>query len=402
VNTASPIPAILDELTEQLDEVLPGVTAIAADLHAHPEIRFEEHHAAQVLSEALEADGFAVQRGMGGLDTAFVGRWSTSTASPESTTIAIFCEFDALEGIGHACGHNIIGAAGLGAGLLAKGWLEDHDGVPANLVVVGSPGEEGGAGKVPMIEAGILDGIDLAIMVHPSNENAVVGSTLARIALDVEFTGRASHAAAAPHLGINALDASVLALNAIGLLRQQLTDDVRIHAIVTDGGQAPNIIPEHSQLRVFIRSADQGHLHENVVPRVRACFEGAAIATGCEVIAEERTPPYEALMQNPVLAGLAGDAFAALGRATVRPSSALGSTDMGNVSRRVASIHPMIELTPGVTPHTREFADAAGGPVAQGVVRDGALMLAATAVAAFANPAIVEHAKAAFEAGEHA
>jgi amidohydrolase len=402
MNTASPIPAILVELTDQLDEVLPGITAVAADLHAHPEIRFEEHHAAQVLSAALETDGFAVQRGMGGLDTAFVGRWSTSSATSESTTIAIFCEFDALEGIGHACGHNIIGAAGLGAGLLTKGWLEEHDDVPANLVVVGSPGEEGGAGKVPMIEAGILDGIDLAVMVHPSNENSVVGSTLARIALDVEFTGRASHAAASPHLGINALDASVLALTAIGLLRQQLTDDVRIHAIVTDGGQAPNIIPEHSQLRVFIRSADQQHLHDNVVPRVRACFEGAAIATGCQVIAEERTPPYEALMQNPVLAGLAGDAFTQLGRITAPPTSPLGSTDMGNVSRRVPGIHPMIQLTPDVTAHTREFAEAAGSPVAEGVVKDGALILAATAVAAFADRDIVERAKVAFEAAEHA
>ncbi|MDR7348417.1 M20 family metallopeptidase [Enteractinococcus fodinae] len=399
--TDTPIPAILDSLSGYVDGVLPELVDLAMNIHANPEIRFEEYHAAKVLTEALETDGFAVERGVGGLETAFVGRWSTSTATPESTTIAVFCEYDALEGIGHACGHNLIAACGLGAGQLVKQWLQENHDVPANLMVIGSPGEEGGAGKVPLIEANVLDGVDIAIMVHPSSYNAVVGASMARIALDIKFTGRASHAAGAPELGRNALDASVLALNAIGLLRQQTPDGVRIHGIVTDGGEAPNIIPEHTALRVFLRSGDQENLISDILPRVRACFEGAAIATGCEVEIQENTPRYESVMQNRVLAGLAQDAYEALGRDLVVPAGPRGSTDMGNVSQRVPAMHPMMRLADG-SPHTREFADDAAGPAAEGLIRDGALMLAATAVAAFADRDIVERAHAAFEAGETA
>ncbi|WP_261166254.1 M20 family metallopeptidase [Microbacterium sp. Marseille-Q6965] len=390
------VPALVDELTALLRPQLPVLVDVAADLHAHPEIRFTEVHAAARLTAELTAAGFAVDHGFGGLETAFVGRWSTPDADEATPTIAIFCEYDALEGIGHACGHNIIAAAGLGAGLLLKSALETAPGTPAHVVVIGSPGEEGAAGKVPMIEAGVLDGVDLAIMVHPSAHNSVDGTTLSRVALDVEFRGRASHAAASPELGVNALDAATLSLTAIGLLRQQLTDDVRVHAIVTDGGQAPNIIPEHAALRVFVRAGERDHLLENVVPRVRACFEGAALATGCEVLIEERTPPYFSLVSNPVLAGLARAAYERLGR-EVESAPITGSTDMGNVSHIVPAIHPMIRLIPDGVPHTREFAAAAGGPQAEPAIADGAVMLAATALAVFREPALAEAAQRAFD-----
>ncbi|WP_454859446.1 amidohydrolase [Promicromonospora soli] len=396
--TTAPIAAIVEELRPLLGAWQATLVDVAADLHAHPEIRFTEVHAAARLTGELEQAGFAVTRGFAGLATAFVARWSTAVPQGDAErapTIAVFCEYDALEGIGHGCGHNVIAAAGLGAGLLVQDALERTP-VAANLVVIGSPGEEGAAGKVPMIEAGVLDGVDLAIMVHPSGRNAIDGSSLSRIALDVDFDGRASHAAASPELGINALDAATLSLTAIGLLRQQLTDDVRVHAIIVDGGQAPNIIPEHASLRVFIRAQDREHLLENVVPRVRACFEGAAIATGASVRAAENTPPYFSLVQNPTLVGLAGDAYRALGREPQLNAPAGGSTDMGNVSQVVPAIHPMIELEPGLTAHTREFAAAADGPHAAAAVTDGAAMLAAVALAAFRDPAVVERARAEF------
>ncbi len=400
LTVTAPIATIVEELRPLLDARRATLVDVAADLHAHPEIRFTEVHAAARLTAELEQAGFALTRGYAGLETAFVARWSTADQPADAEgapTIAVFCEYDALEGIGHGCGHNIIAAAGLGAGLLVKDALEQAP-VAANLVVIGSPGEEGAAGKVPMIEAGVLTGVDLAIMVHPAGMNAVDGSSLSRMALDVDFDGRASHAAARPELGINALDAATLSLTAIGLLRQQLTDDVRVHAIIVDGGQAPNIIPEHTSLRAFIRAQNREHLLENVVPRVRACFEGAAIATGATMRAVENTPPYFSLVQNPTLVELAADAYRTLGREPQLNAPAGGSTDMGNVSQVVPAIHPMIELEPELAAHTREFAAAANGPYAEAAITDGATMLAAVALAAFRDTTIVERAQAEFAA----
>ena len=389
------LPATIAELRPLLDSRLTTLIDVAADLHAHPEIRFTETHAAARLTAELELGGFAVQRGYAGLETAFVGRWSTPTADDDSPTVAVFCEYDALEEIGHACGHNVIAASGLGAGLLVKAALEASP-APAHLVVIGSPGEEGAAGKVPMIEAGVLDGVDLAMMVHPSGVDAVRGSSLSRVALDVDFHGFAAHAAAAPERGRNALDAATLSLTAIGMLRQQLTDDVRIHAIITNGGQAPNIIPERASLRVFVRANEREHLLDDVVPRVQACFQGAAIATGTTVEVAENTPAYFSLRSNPTLVEIAEAAYGALGRELEPDPTIVGSTDMGNVSHVVPSIHPMICLARDVAPHTREFAAAAGGPDAAKTIEDGALMLAATALTAFRDPQVVADAKAEF------
>lgn len=189
--------ALREEITPQLQRILPTLEDVAQDLHSHPEIRFEEHHAARRLVAEARAAGFEVEAPYAGLDTAFVGRWSAPGSTETSPTIAVFCEFDALEEIGHACGHNIIAAAGLGAGMLIRQNLL-QSGTPGHLMLIGSPAEEGGGGKVPMIEAGVLDGVDLAMMVHPAGEDAVSATILSRVALDVSFTGRASHAAGAP------------------------------------------------------------------------------------------------------------------------------------------------------------------------------------------------------------
>lgn len=378
---------------------------IAEDIHAHPEIRWQERHASALLAGELEAEGFAVERGYAGLETAFVARWSTEGAGEDAPTLAVFCEYDALEGIGHGCGHNIIAAAGLGGALLirdalASGGAHGFPTADAHLLVVGSPAEEGAAGKVPMIEAGVLGGVDAAMMVHPSGYNETDFAAMARVALDVQFTGRASHAAGSPDDGINALDAATLSLSAIGLLRQQLRDGTRVHAIVTDGGQAPNIIPESSALRVFVRSLDPAYLEDTLVPKVKACFEGAAIATGCTVDIRSTTPPYSTMRNNPVLTGLAREAFAAVGRTMATEGSFGGSTDMGNVSQVVPSMHPMLELVPGIANHTREFTAAAVGEQADAATVDGALMLAAAALELLARPELIAEAKRVFDAGE--
>lgn len=219
-------------------------------------------------------------------------------------TIAFFCEYDALEELGHGCGHNIIAAAGLGAGLLAADWLMRNAEVGGRVVVVGSPGEEGGGGKVFLIDGGCLEGIDAAMMIHPAGDNLSRMTTLARAGLDFTFKGRAAHAGLSPERGINALDAAVLTLNAIGLLRQQLPPDAQVHAVITRGGDAPNIIPEIAAIRAYVRAPTIQTLEENVKPRVENCARGAALATGAKVDIKPTGPTYASLRPNRVLGDL--------------------------------------------------------------------------------------------------
>ncbi|MDF1604525.1 M20 family metallopeptidase [Nocardioides sp. YIM 152315] len=365
-------------------------------IHARPELRYEEHFASALLVEALAGAGFAIEQCVADLPTAFLATHDTGRPGP---TVAIFCEYDALEEIGHGCGHNLIAAAGLGSGLLAREWLVAHPEIGGRLVVVGSPAEEGGGGKIAMLESGCLDGIDAAMMIHPSGENLSAMRTLSRAGLEIEFEGRAAHAAVSPQLGINALDAAVLTLNAIGLLRQQLPSDARVHGIITDGGEAQNIIPERTRIVASVRTEDPQLLLENVQPRVENCARGAALATGATVEIRPTAPVYAAIRPNPVLGDLVEHHFARLGRRTEPPRTEVypGSTDMGNVSQVIPSIHPTVEIVPGLDMHSRRAAELAGGPDGDRCALDGALLLAMTAVALFARPELVDEARRTFE-----
>lgn len=401
-NTATPLapnaaPEWLPEIRGYIDEARPEILRASHHIHANPQVRFAEHDAAQLLSETLANHGFDVDTGVAGLPTAFAAS-TANTDDPEAPTIAVFCEYDALEGLGHGCGHNLIAAAGLGAALATRRWLQQHPEHPGRLCVLGSPAEEGGAGKTYLIEAGSLTGVDAALMIHPLGHDLVRMPSLARVALEVTFTGRAAHAAAVAHEGINALDAVTLTQNAIGLLRQQLRSDSRIHGIVTDGGQAPNIIPERASLRLFVRSPDTPYLTEHLVPAVRNCARGAALATGAEVEITNPAPAYASMRTNEVLAGLVESNLALLGRHPVDGSHAggMGSTDMGNVSQIVPSAHPCLRLTPELTMHTHEAAAAAGSPAGDQVAIDGATVLALTTTQLCARPEYLTAARAEF------
>jgi amidohydrolase len=391
---------------------LPGVTAgvrghvrtaerdllaLSHAIHAEPELRFAEHAASARVAGFLAERDFAVTRDVAGMPTAFRAERTFGSGGP---TIVVFCEYDALPGIGHACGHNIIAAAGAGAGLAAANWLAEHDG-NGRLVVLGSPGEEGGGGKVRLVEAGELDGVDAAVMVHPAGFDAVSRTNLGRVSLDATFTGRASHAAAAPEEGRNALDAATLLMVAIGLLRQQLRTDSRVHANIVEGGEAINVIPERSRVSLFIRSTDAGYLRGRLYEAVRDCVLGAALATGTTGELTEVAIAYQPVLTNPVLADLAERAFAEIGRPIDKEngrSGPAGSTDMGNVSQVVPAIHPYIRVAPGLNIHTREFAAAAADGPGDRAVRDGATMLATVVAGLFTRPALVTEARAAFEA----
>jgi amidohydrolase len=386
-----------DLLSTWLGELRDSLLDVSHEIHEHPEIRYEEVRASALLAGLLEKDGFQVTKPLAGLDTAFLGTFDTGRPGPK---VAIFCEYDALPEIGHGCGHNVIASAGLGAALLTKRLIE-HDALGGTLMVVGSPAEEGGGGKVPIIDAGVLEDVDAAIMLHPSGENLAAMRTLSRASMTVTFTGRSAHAAVSPHDGINALDAAVLTLNAIGLLRQQVPTDVRLHAIITEGGDAQNIIPERAVLEMSVRSENPRFLLESLRPRVENCIRGAALATGAEADIQHVEPPYLSIAPNSVLEHVVDDAYRRIGRFPEphREPVFPGSTDMGNVSQVVPVIHPNIEIVPGLTMHSRRATELVGGENGDRAVVDGAMMLAMTAGALFASDDLVQQVRAAFTEG---
>jgi len=345
-------------------------------IHANPEIAFEEHESAEALAELLEANGFAVERGICEIPTAF--RAAAGAGEPR---VAFLAEYDALPGVGHGCGHNIIGTASCAAGIALKPLLEETGGT---LVVIGTPAEEAAGGKVYMAARGAFDGLDCALMVHPGNRNTAVAFALACLDFDVEFEGRPAHAAARPEAGINALDAMVAALVNVGLLRQQLRDSARIHGIITDGGQAVNVIPHRTAAKFLIRSEDDEYMDEVLKPKVLACFEGAAAATGCELKyrwGEESR--YKAMRTNRALAEVYRANVEALGRKVVEQESrrSAGSTDMGNVSTLVPAIHPSIAIAPQHVPtHTVEFREMAASEEGHRGLLDSAKALAMTGI----------------------
>ena len=362
---------------EHVDVGIDVLLGISRRLHAHPETAWREHSSAALVADELERRGFAVERGAAGLETAFVAEAGTG-----SRTVGLVAEYDALPGLGHACGHNVVSAATVGAAL-ALAALSDELG--AAVRVVGTPAEEGGGGKIPMLEAGCFDGLALAMMIHPGPADAVYARPRAVAHFDVTYRGVGSHAGAYPHLARNAADAFTVAQVAIGLLRQQLPDSARVHGIVTDAGTAPNAIPETSAGSWYVRADTLAEL-DDVFALVRACFEAGAVATGCSWELTETSPRYAEFRNDEELARIFAANAAVLGRdmdidERGPRGMATASTDMGNVSQRVRAIHPYlgIDSSPAVN-HQPAFAAAAATPAADRAVRDGAVLLAQTAI----------------------
>jgi len=381
-------------MVERVDALAETLVEVSHDIHEHPELCFEEHHAHDLLTSVLEREGVDVTRSAFGLDTAF-----DATVGTEGPTIAVCLEYDALPGVGHACGHNVIAAAGLGASLAAAALADEAGG---RVRILGTPAEEGGAGKVYMIDRGALDGVDAAMMIHPADHDLLSMETLAAVTIDVEYHGEAAHAAAFPHLGRNALDAAVLGYIAVGALRQHIESTDRVHGVFRKGGDKPNIVPEHVTMQWMVRSANLASL-ETLKPRVAACWEAGAAATGCTCSHAERGPTYADMVDNPVLLRLYAANAEVLGRRPVDPRQAglkvVGSTDMGNVSYAVPSIHPMIQVAPaGVSIHSHEFARHARSSSGDEAVVLGAKAMAMTIADLWADRALVEEAGAAFAA----
>lgn len=387
------IERLKERVVAEIEARRDALIQISDTIHANPELGFQEFQAAELLSGVLEQNGFSVERGVAGMETAFI---AAAKGRDDGPILAFLGEYDALAGLGHACGHNIIGTAAVGAGLAMKAVLPELAGT---VQVIGTPAEEGGGGKVLMVEAGVFEAVDAAMMIHPGGRNLLGRLALTAYGVTVEFFGKPAHAAAKPDEGINALDAMILTFNAIGALRQQLRDDARIHGIITHGGDAPNIVPEYTRAELIVRAADTPYATE-VLEKVRACAEGAARATGARVDFRLSGPRYDARMPNPTLVRLFKENLVALGLEVelATGEERLGSSDIGNVSQVVPTIHPYIAIAPEeVGGHTAEFREAAASPAGHTGLIHAAKALAMTAVDLLAEPANLAEAKRTFE-----
>jgi amidohydrolase len=327
------------------------------------------------------------------LPTAFRGKYGKG-----KPVIAILAEYDALPKVGHACGHNLIAASAVAAGVASRLAVDQLGG---SVVVIGTPGEELYGGKAIMAERGAFDNVDIAMMVHPGGGNKTIMKTLACQNLDVEFIGRAAHAATEPEAGINALEAMILSYNAINSLRQHIKEKARIHGIITDGGEAPNIIPAHTAATFIVRAEDDKYLDE-LKEKVISCFAGAAAATGAELKYRWADVRYAAIKSNVTLARLFRGNMKSLGRNIPMGEDNMwgASSDVGNVSQLIPTIHPMVAIAPNsVLIHTPEFARAAASEEGLIHLLDAARAMAMTVVDLLASPETVARVQEEFRSG---
>ena len=386
-------------LATGLDAAAGDVVALSHALHADPETAFDEHRSVAAVAGLLDRYGIRAEVGVHGLDTALRAR----AGNGHGPTVAVLAEYDALPGLGHACGHNVICAAAVGAFLALATVLDSADAPDGTVVLLGTPAEEGGGGKETMARDGAFDGVDAAVMLHPFAHDVADHPFLGRRQVEVTHHGVAAHAAAQPFMGRNALDAANLTYQGIAMLRQHLPDPDRIHGVITEGGDRPNVVPDRAAARYYLRSSDAEALRD-MTTRVEAIVAGAAAMTGCGYeLTWDPAPAYLPIRHNTTLAARWAVHQAGRGRTVyprgVVPESETGSTDLGNVSMRVPAIHPMIAIAePGTSLHTVEFGEAAGGPGGDAAVRDGAAGLALTVADLLSDASLREAVAAEFAA----
>lgn len=373
----------LQQVTAAAERFSPEIKRVLNTLYEEPELSLQETGSSKLISGMLADAGFAVVKSAGGLATAF-----RAVSGKGAPAIALIVEMDALPELGHACGHNVIAAASTGAALILRSILPED---AATLLVMGTPAEELGIGKIEMIKAGCFDGVDFAMMVHPSSRRKVIKHFLGLAKVRFTFHGRPAHAAAYPEDGINALDAVIQTFNSVNAMRQQLRDDVRVHGIITDGGSAPNIIPARAACYFYVRADDLGEL-ERCAERVKACAEGAALATGCRLETEDDPRViapmkiirsfYKVYSQQLALMGL--------DEADSAPGKNKGSSDIGNLSQVLPTIHPHVPMGDGLNIHTSGFAKATVSQAGVAAAMEGATALALTALELIFSPSARE------------
>ena len=384
--------ALKERARKRVEADAPSLLELSHRIHGNPELAYEEERAAGWLADALEAGGMTVERRAHGLETAF-----RATAGTTGPNVVVCAEYDALPEIGHACGHNVIAASSVGAGL-ALAELADELGI--RVTVLGTPAEESGGGTVDLLAAGAFDDAAVAMMVHPGPYELVEWPTLAWARVETTYHGKEAHAGLTPHRGLNALDAVNLSYMAVAALRQHLRHTERVHGIITHGGDAPNIVPKLTRATYFVRAESFDAL-EGLKQRVLRCFQAGALASGCELELRWLGNDYDAMAANPTMGTLYEANLHALGRDALPgtlPEMQGASTDMGNVSRVVPSIHPLMSLDslPAVN-HQAEFAAHAASPAADRAVVDAALAMAWTTVDLATTPGAMEQVRQEFD-----
>jgi amidohydrolase len=380
---SDPSKQIINEIDQQADKLW----EISTRLFNNPETAFKEYKACKLLTETLSPFGYDIEIGIGGLETAF----RASLGDVSGAKIAILAEYDALVGLGHACGHNLIATAAIGAGIGLASLMPDLRG---QVQVIGTPAEEGGGGKIILAEAGVFKDIDAAMMFHPADKNMVLRKSLASCRLKLEFFGKASHAAAAPEEGINALDALILTYNNINVLRSTFGAKDRVAGIIMHGGEAANIIPAYSSAEFSIRAL-KANRRDKLANQVISCAQAGADAVGCQ-LKYELTPGYMDIIPNHVIGGLFQSNLEALGRevADPDPNERMGSTDMGDVSHLVPAIHPYLAIAPEkVAGHTEEFKQCSISEAGKAAMLDAAKALAMTTVDLLTKPELLIKAR---------
>ncbi|QGU01561.1 p-aminobenzoyl-glutamate hydrolase subunit B [Corynebacterium kalinowskii] len=390
-------------VAQQAEDVHDELVDLSLDLHAHPEVAFEEHRSAAEIAKLLERHDFGVQRGIGGVETALYTEAMSENFDPEQhPTIAVLSEYDALPGIGHACGHNVIAACGIG-GFLAAAVALEESGLPGRVAFIGTPAEEGHSGKEYLIRAGVFDSVDAAIMIHPFSYDIGSHVWVGRRNLSVTFHGVSAHASSEPFMGRNALDAATLAYQGLGLLRQQMPHSDRLHAIISEGGERASIIPDTATMSIYVRS-----LHTDTMldlsQRVDDIIDGAALMAGVKVTKNwDVHPATLPVRNNETLVRRWQRTQARRGRTPlpsgVIPDTLAASTDFGNVSQVVPGMHPMVKIAPvGVALHTPGMEQAAASEAAATAILDSSIGLGQVAIDALAEPELLEEARQEFKA----
>jgi amidohydrolase len=363
-----------NKITNEISSRMSELADISKFLYENPELGDEEYKAVKLLTDYFRKNGFAVEESIYGLSTTFRAVYDSHK---EGAHIALFCEYDALPQIGHGCGHNLISAMSTGAALGLKSVLDEIGG---KVTVFGTQAEETSGVKGILAEKGAYDGVDVAMMAHPAAVSEESGSSLALNAIKFEYFGKAAHAAAIPEKGINALDGVILLYNGINALRQHVTSDVRIHGIISNGGVAPNIVPDYAEAKFYVRSKSKENL-ETVVTKVKECAEGAAKMTGARVKISKFENSYDDLRTNKTLSALFSTNLTELGETEIKPASdGIGSIDIGNVSHFVPVIHPWIGVgDTSLIIHSKEFAEHTVTEQGRATIYKGACALAMTA-----------------------
>lgn len=364
--------------TEAFEAAEADLISLSRWMYENPETAYQEFESSRRLSETLAQHGFDVTFPSHGIDTAF-----EATVGTTGPRVVICAEYDALPGVGHACGHNIIATSSLGAGIGLAGLAEE---LGIRITILGTPAEEGGGGKIDLLEAGAFEDAAASMLIHPTHRvrgDLADPRLLAAQGLTVEYTGKEAHAAAAPYAGVNALDAFVAAYNAVSALRQQFEEGDRVHGVIDEGGLAPNVIPAYTKSRWIVRALSKDRFEE-LREKIIACFQSAATATGCTVEITPEGEPYIDLISDPVLVELFVANSEALGRPMPTHAEVgvpvFASTDMGNVSHAVPSIHPSLAIDTDAVNHQAEFAAATITESGNQALRDGALAMAYTII----------------------